>query len=68
MNEDALNMSVRKFLKQVGITAQREIETTVREAIANGSLSGKETLPARATITLGRTSLNVIVDGEIKLE
>jgi anti-sigma regulatory factor (Ser/Thr protein kinase) len=68
MNEDALNMSVRKFLKQVGITAQREIETAVREAISNGSLSGKETLPARATITLGRTSLNVVVEGEIRLE
>lgn len=68
MNEDALNMSVRKFLKQVGVTAQREIETTVREALSKGSLTGKETLPARATITLGRTNLNLIVDGEIKLE
>ena len=68
MNEDAFNMSVRKFLKQVGITGQREIENAVREALSNGSLSGKETLPARATITLGRTSLNLVVAGEIKLE
>jgi hypothetical protein len=55
MNEDAFNMSVRKFLKQVGITAQREIENAVREALSKGTLTGNETLPAKATITLGRT-------------
>jgi Family of unknown function (DUF6494) len=68
MDEDVFNMSVRKFLKQVGITAQREIENTVREALTKGSLTGNETLPAKATITLGQTSLNVVVDGEIELE
>jgi hypothetical protein len=67
MNEDAFNMSVRKFLKQVGITAQREIENAVREALSKGALTGNETLPAKATITLGRTSLSFVVDGEIEL-
>jgi hypothetical protein len=67
MNEDAFNMSVRKFLKQVGISGQREIENAVRQARSNGSLSGKETLPAKATITLGQTSLNLVVEGEIEL-
>lgn len=68
MNEDAFNMSVRKFLKQVGITAQREMESAVREALANGSLTGNETLPAKATITLAQTDLNLVVKGEIMLE
>jgi hypothetical protein len=68
MNEDVFNMSVRKFLKQVGITAQREIESAVREALSNGSLTGSETLPAKATVTLAQTDLNLVVNGEIKLE
>jgi Family of unknown function (DUF6494) len=63
MNEDVFNMSVRKFLKKVGITAQREIENTVREALSKGSLTGKEKLPAKVTLTLGQTSLNLVVDG-----
>ena len=68
MNEDAFNMSVRKFLKKVGITAQSEIESTIREALSKGGLSGKEKLPVKATLTLGQTSLNLVVDGEIELE
>lgn len=68
MNEDVFNMSVRKFLKKVGLTAQREIENAVREAIAKGRLSGNENLPAKVTVTLGQTNLNLIIDGEIELE
>ncbi len=68
MNEDVFNMSVRKFLKKVGITAQREIENAVREALSKGSLTGREKLQAKVTLTLGQTSLNLVVDGEIELE
>jgi len=67
MNEDIFNMSVRKVLKEFGVTAQREVENTVREALSKGSLTGEETLPVKITLTLGRTSLQVVVDGEIKL-
>ena len=67
MNEDVLNMSVRKFLKKVGITAL-EIENAVRAALSKGSLTGKEKLPAKVTLTLGQTSLNLAVEGEIELE
>ena len=52
MNEDVFNMSVRKFLKKVGVTAQREIEGSVRLALSNGSLTGHEKLPVKATLTL----------------
>ncbi|WP_119304308.1 DUF6494 family protein [Dongia deserti] len=68
MNEDVFNMSVRGFLKKVGITAQREMENTVREALSKGSLTGKEKLPAKVTLTLGQTSLTLVIDGEIELE
>ena len=68
MNEDAFNMSVRKFLKQVGITGQREIEAAVRQSIANGNLAGNEKLRATAIITVGKTNLNVTVEDEIRLE
>jgi hypothetical protein len=67
MNEDALNTSVRKFLKVLGVTAQREIEKAVREAIAQGKLKGNERLSAKATITLGKVGLSHEVDGEIEL-
>ena len=68
MNEGVFNMSVRKLLKEFGITAQREVENTVREALSKGSLTGKEKLPAKVTLTLGQTSLNLVVDDEIELE
>ena len=68
MNEDVFNMSVRKLLKEFGVTAQREIENTVREALSKGRLTGKEKLPAKITLTLGQTSLHVVIDREIELE
>ena len=52
MNEDALNVSVRKFLKKVGITSQREIEQAVRAAVSGGRLKGNEALPAKVTLTV----------------
>jgi hypothetical protein len=68
MDEDVFNISVRRFLKKVGITAQREIEYAVREALSKGSLTGREKLPAKVTLALGQTGLNLIIDGEIELE
>jgi hypothetical protein len=68
MNEDVFNMSVRKFLKQVGITAQREIEGAVRDALARGDLGGSRKLEAKATISLANTKLNLVVRGEIDLD
>src|SRR5262249_55850650 len=53
MNEDVFNGSIRKFLKTLGVSAQREIEKAVRQALAEGRLKGNEKFPARATVTLG---------------
>ncbi|HKF64069.1 MAG TPA: DUF6494 family protein [Dongiaceae bacterium] len=67
MNEDVFNMSLRKFLKKVGITGQRAIEDAVREGLAAGRLKGDEKLPAEVTLALGGTTLKLVIDGEIEL-
>jgi Family of unknown function (DUF6494) len=68
MNEDVLNVSVRKFLKKVGITSQREIEQAVRAAIAGGRLRGNEALPAKMTLTLPGIGLSLEIEGAVELE
>ena len=68
MNEDAFNTSIRKFLKQVGVTSQREIEKAVRDALASGKLKGDEKLPAVMTLTIGGLSLTHEIKDTIDLE
>ena len=68
MNEDVLNVSVRKFLKKVGITSQRDIEQAVRAAVSGGKLKGNEALPAKVVLTVGGISLSVEIEGAIELE
>ena len=68
MNEDAFNTSIRKFLKTLGVTGQREIEKAVRQAIADGKLKGNETLSAQAVITIGDVQLRHEVNDTIELE
>jgi hypothetical protein len=68
MNDEALNMSIRKFLKTVGVNSQLAIEKAVHKAIADGKLRGNETFPAAMTLSIGKLTLDVKFDGEIKLE
>ena len=68
MNEETFNMSIRKFLKTVGVRSQTEIERAVAKAIADGTLKGNETFPARVQLTIGKVNLDLTLDGEIKLE
>ena len=68
MNEDAFNTSIRKFLKQVGVTSQREIEKAVRAAVASGKLKGNEALKAKMTLTVGGIELSHTVEDTIELE
>lgn len=68
MNEDHFNMSIRAFLKMVGVRSQHEIEQAVSQAMACGVLKGNEKLPAKMTLTLGETNLSVSFDGMISLE
>jgi len=67
MNEDVFNTSLRKFLKKVGITSQREIEKAVRDALASGRLKGHEKLPAKMVLTLGGVSLSHEIEDDIEL-
>ncbi len=67
MNEDVFNTSLRKFLKKVGITSQREIEMAVRDAVKAGHLKGHEKLPAKMVLTLGGISLTHEISDEIEL-
>jgi hypothetical protein len=67
MDEEAFNLSVRKFLKTLGVTAQREIERGVREQLEAGALRGDETLEATATVTVQGLGDDVVVTGRIAL-
>jgi ribosomal protein L1 len=67
MNEDVFNMSLRKFLKKVGVTSQREIEKAVRGAIDSGQLKGTETLDAEVILKVNGVELTERIDGKIEL-
>jgi hypothetical protein len=66
MDEDTLNMSVRKYLKKLGVTSQREIEAAVRERVETGALRGDEVLDVSTTVTV-RGLPDVVVTGTIAL-
>jgi hypothetical protein len=67
MDEDAFNLSTRKFLKKLGVTSQREIELGLRDAIESGRLEGNERLPARAVVSVNGLDHEIVVEGEISL-
>ncbi len=68
MNEEVLNTSLRKFLKTVGVTSQREIEIAIRNAVAAGRIKGNEALKAQMVLTIGDVGLSHRIDGTIELE
>lgn len=68
MHEETFNLSIRKFLKIVGINSQREIEQAVRKALEEGRIGGSETFPAKVTLEVAGLNLNFKIDGEIKLQ
>jgi Family of unknown function (DUF6494) len=67
MNEDVFNTSMRKFLKTLGVSAQREIEKAVRQALADGRLKGDEKLPTQAVVSIGSLTFTHQVAGDIEL-
>jgi len=67
MDEERFNLSVRKLLKQFGVTAQREIEKAVDAARASGALTGRDALEARATMVVEGLPTNIVVTGQIDL-
>ncbi len=67
MNEDVFNMELRKLLKKVGITSQREIEQAVRDALDSGKLTGNETLKAKVRLSIEGLDLDHEIIGDIAL-
>ena len=67
MDEDAFNLSIRKFLKHFGVTAQREIESSVRKAIEEGKLRGDESVPVRATLDVDGILRDFYIEGVVTL-
>jgi hypothetical protein len=68
MNEDTLNLSIRKFLKTVGINSQREIEHAVAKAIAANAVAGTKSFPAKMTLEIPAFKVKVEFDGDISLQ
>ncbi|MCS5565250.1 MAG: DUF6494 family protein [Methylococcales bacterium] len=68
MNEDTLNMEIRRFLKNVGITSQREIERAVVSAVEDGRLAGNERIDVSVRLDIPSLGVERIIDGTIGLE
>ena len=68
MNEDVLNMEIRKFLKRVGVTSQREIETAIRAGIETGKLKGRKTVSARMTLVIEPLGIEHAIAEDIAFE
>ena len=68
LNDEAFNLSIRKFLKMVGVNSQREIEQAATKAIAAGTLKGNTRLPATMTLEVPGLQLSVKFDGEVSLD
>jgi len=68
MDQETFNLSIRKFLKMVGVNSQREIEQAVQAAMQKGSLKGNEAFPARVTLEIPSLGVTVPFEGEIKLQ
>ena len=68
MDEDSFNIAVRKFLKEVGVTSQREIEKAVRDALASGTIDGGSSFVATMTLDVPEIGLRHVVQRTIDLE
>ena len=67
MDEEVFNMQLRKFLKNVGITSQREIESAVRTALEDGTLKGDETVKTKVTLSIESLGVSTDIDGDTEL-
>jgi hypothetical protein len=68
MDQETFNISIRKFLKMVGVNSQREIEQAVQKALTGGKLQGGEAVPVKCTLEIPSLGVRVPFDGEIRLK
>ncbi len=67
MDEERFNISLRRLLKQFGVTAQREVEKAVHAALESGVLTGREVLQARISMVVEGLPTSISVEGPIEL-
>ena len=68
MDQETFNLSIRKFLKMVGVNSQREIEQAVQKAMESGKLKGEEAVPVKCTLEIPSLGVKVPFDGEMRLK
>ena len=68
MDQETFNLSIRKFLKMVGVNSQREIEQAVHKSLESGKLKGGESVPVKCTLEIPSLGIRVPFDGEIRLK
>lgn len=68
MDDEVFNLSLRKFLKMVGVSSQRDIEQAVARALQEGGIQGNESFPAKMTLEIAGLKLHAVFDGEIRLQ
>jgi hypothetical protein len=68
MDQETFNLSIRKFLKMVGVNSQREMEQAVQKSLAAGKLKGDETVPVKCTLEIPSLGVKVPFDGEMRLK
>ena len=66
MDDDDLNIQIRKFLKQVGIKSQREIENGIRQGVMNGSINEDTPIQARMTLEIEALNISTVIEGKIQ--
>ena len=68
MDQETFNISIRKFLKMVGVSSQHEMEQAVQKAIDAGRLKGEEAVPVKMTLEIPSLGVKVPFDGEMRLK
>jgi hypothetical protein len=68
MDQETFNLTLRKFLKMVGVSSQHEIEQAVEKATASGAIKGSEKLAATMTLKIAAVRLDVTFEGQIDLQ
>jgi hypothetical protein len=68
MDQETFNLSIRKFLKMVGVNSQREMEQAVQKAMMDGKLQGDEAIPVKCTLEIPSLGVKVPFDGEMRLK
>ena len=68
MNEDHLNLEIRKFLKKVGITSQRVVESHIKQAIESESLKIGDSIDIEMKLTLKDQNIDHVISDKLTIE